>query len=396
MHSRLRSGFIKNTVSRSVQRFSTCSFKDYIYFERYLKGFCQKNQMTIDYTKLQQNEQLIVPAVWDILQKEAENVINKEPLMRPLVEDLICRHSRFKDALIYRLSSKLGGQLLSSHQWSQIFEEAYNIGAIDAIDADYKLENAACLDLVAIKDRDPACDTLLTAFLYFKGYKALQNYRVSHILWEANRKELALLLQSRTSEVFAVDIHPGAKIGRGLMIDHATGLVVGETAVIGEHCSFLHGVTLGGTGKESGNRHPKLGDNISIGCNASIIGNIRIGNNVRVGSNSVVLKPVPDNCTAVGMPARILFPKEAVVADIVIPVNALDSEKKVGTEASRPSVLLASPVDHSSDFRSHELVDLVVPVPVAYKHAPCPSSMMVVAMPLVLLFSVFSASFVNV
>jgi serine O-acetyltransferase len=395
MYSRLRTVFIKNIVSHRIHRFSTCSFKDYTYFERYLKGFCQKNQMIIDYTKLQQNEQLIVPAVWDILRKEAENVINKEPLMRPLIEDLICRHFRFKDALLHRLSSKLGGQLLPSHQWNKIFEEAYNIPITITSGVEYELENAACLDLVAIKDRDPACDTLLTAFLYFKGYKALQSYRVSHVLWKANRKELALLIQSRTSEVFAVDIHPGAKIGKGLMVDHATGLVVGETAVIGEHCSFLHGVTLGGTGKESGDRHPKLGDNVSIGCNASIIGNIRIGNNVKIGSNSVVLKPVPDNCTAVGMPARILLPKEVPVAEIVVPVNVIDSEvvieKKVVVQ---PAALLSSAVHYSNDVRSDELANLVAPDAVI--RTPCQSSMMATAMPLVLLFSVFSATFVYV
>jgi serine O-acetyltransferase len=168
------------------------------------------------------------------------------------------------------------------------------------------LENAACVDLAAIEERDPACDSYLTAFLFFKGYKSLQIYRVSHILWMAGRKELASLMQSRSSEVFAVDIHPAARIGPGLMIDHATGLVIGETAVVGNNCSFLHGVTLGGTGKEWGDRHPKVGNNVSIGCNASILGNISIGDDCKVGCNSVVVKDVPAGATAVGSPARIL------------------------------------------------------------------------------------------
>lgn len=313
---------------------STSLLKDYTYFEKYFQKFCAQNKMeTIDYSKLTENEDLIVPTVWAILRKEAEAVVKKEELMRPLVEEAILQHSQFKDALSYRLATKLGGHLIPVNQWIRIFQEAYSIKQDDA---SYDLENAACFDLVAVKDRDPACDTLFTAFMFFKGYKALQIHRVSHVLWRAGRKELASVMQSRTSEVFAVDIHPGAKIGRGLMIDHATGLVIGETAVVGEHCSFLHGVTLGATGKDAGDRHPKIGNNVAIGCNASIIGNIRIGDNAKVGSGSIVVKPVPDNCTAVGAPARIIPPKVTPHVAQVVEANPSQQKKEPSPEVPLP------------------------------------------------------------
>jgi serine O-acetyltransferase len=197
--------------------------------------------MEFDYVLLTQKEEMVVPLVWQVLRGEAQMVSKKEPLMKPLIDEAILQHDNFKDALIYRLATKMGGKLVSTEQWVKIFNDAHGI---EQEEFQYDLVKAACLDIVAVKDRDPACDTLFTAFMFYKGYKALQIYRVSHVLWKADRKELASLLQSRTSEVFGVDIHPAAKIGRGLMIDHASGLVIGETAVVGEHCSFLHGITL--------------------------------------------------------------------------------------------------------------------------------------------------------
>lgn len=264
-------------------------------------------------------DNIFVSEVWDQLRIEAEKAAKKEELLRPLLDEAILNHSSFKDALIFRLATKLRGHIIDSAKWIEIFQRAYDIEH----DTIGDLEVAACIDLVAIKERDPACDSLLTAFLYFKGYKSLQIYRVSHILWNSDRTELASLMQSRSSEVFGVDIHPAAKIGKGLMMDHATGIVIGETAIVGDNCSFLHGVTLGGTGKNHGDRHPKLGDNVVIGCNASILGNITIGDNCKIGAGSVVLKPIPAGATAVGSPARILPMKETPINLAVSPSNAL-------------------------------------------------------------------------
>lgn len=166
--------------------------------------------------------------------------------------------------------------------------------------------NILIKDLLAIQNRDPACQSLVNAYLYFKGFKALQAHRAAHILWSAGRKDVALAIQSRCSELWSVDIHPAAHVGAGLMIDHGTGVVIGETAVVGNNCSFLHGVTLGSTGKESGDRHPKIGDDVLIGCNAMVLGRITIGRSAKIGSGSVVIKSIPANATAVGNPARII------------------------------------------------------------------------------------------
>ncbi|KAL0328550.1 UNVERIFIED_CONTAM: Serine acetyltransferase 3, mitochondrial [Sesamum calycinum] len=148
-------------------------------------------------------------------------------------------------------------------------------------------------DLRAVKERDPACISYVHCFLNFKGFLACQAHRIAHNLWSNGRRILALLIQNRVSEVFAVDIHPGAKIGRGIMLDHATGLVIGETAVIGNNVSILHNVTLGGTGKDSGDRHPKIGDGVLIGAGTCVLGNVRIEDGAKIGAGSVVLKPVP-------------------------------------------------------------------------------------------------------
>lgn len=173
-------------------------------------------------------------------------------------------------------------------------------------DGEKSISDACLLDLTVIKDRDPACESLLHAFLNYKGFKALASHRIAHVLWREGRRHLALTVQSLCSDIFAVDIHPAAKIGTGLMIDHATGLVIGETATVGTNCSFLHGVTLGATGKERGLRHPQIGNDVLIGCNTAVLGYISVGNNSKIGSGSIVLKPVPPGCTAVGNPARIV------------------------------------------------------------------------------------------
>ena len=162
------------------------------------------------------------------------------------------------------------------------------------------------MDLMAIKENDPSCETLLTAFLNYKGFKALQTHRAAHSLWLMGRKDLAVSIQGRCSEVFGVDIHPAAVIHGGIMLEHASGVVIGETAVIGRNCTLLHGVTLGSSGKDKGDRHPKIGDDVKIGCNSIILGNISVGNDCNIGAGSIVLKPLPAGVIAVGNTARVI------------------------------------------------------------------------------------------
>jgi serine O-acetyltransferase len=171
---------------------------------------------------------------------------------------------------------------------------------------DSSLGQAVRADLSAVFERDPACNAYIEAFLYFKGFHAIQCYRVGHWLWTQNRQPMALFFQSRISELFDVDIHPAARLGRGIMIDHATGVVIGETAVVEDDVSMLHGVTLGGTGKETGDRHPKIRRGVLLSMGAKVLGNIEIGEYSRVGAGSVVLKSVPAGCTAVGVPAKLV------------------------------------------------------------------------------------------
>lgn len=246
-----------------------------------------------------------VDEVWRLMVEEATILAQREPLMRSRIQSTILSRSSLKDALSFQLA-KLCAWSLSENDldpWIETFRQVYetNIPDVDNI------EELAKYDLYSVFDRDPACDGYLTVFLYFKGFKALQGYRVAHVLHILGRRDLALLIQSRCSEVYGVDIHPAAKIGRGLMIDHGTGVVIGETAVIGDNCSILHNVTLGSTGKaKSVDRHPKVGDDVLIGCGASILGNISVGSGSKIGCATVVLKPLPEHVTAVGNPARVV------------------------------------------------------------------------------------------
>jgi len=210
----------------------------------------------------------------------------------------ILNHDRLSGALSYQLSNKLGGGDLTPMSLRQLIDEAF--------DADPSIGNAVRADMSAVFDRDPACRTFVQVLLYFKGFQALQTYRIAHWLWHQNRHGMALFFQSLCSEKFGVDIHPAAKIGRGVMIDHATGVVIGETAVVDDDVSILHGVTLGGTGKEQGDRHPKVRRGVLIGAGAKVLGNIVIGESARIASGSVVLKDVRAHCTVAGVPAKVL------------------------------------------------------------------------------------------
>ena len=239
-----------------------------------------------------------VDPVWHRICEEAETAIRDEPLMGGLIHSGILHHSRFEAALAYRISMKLASPEMSE----QILREI----ADSALAESPAIAGAARADLVAIFDRDPACHRLMQPLLFFKGFQAVQAYRLAHWLFTTGRKDLAYFVQMRVSEVFGVDIHPAARIGKGIMIDHAHSIVVGETAVVGDNVSMLHSVTLGGTGKEDDDRHPKIGDGVLIGAGAKVLGNITIGHCSRIAAGSVVLEAVPPMKTVAGIPAKIV------------------------------------------------------------------------------------------
>lgn len=236
--------------------------------------------------------------VWEQITDEARQAVTDEPLIGGFVHACILHHKSIEKALSYRIAAKLASNEMSMVVVREIVEEAYV--------ANPELVAASRADLVAIYERDPACHRLLQPILYFKGYQAIQAYRVGHYLWDQGHRDLAYFFQMRVSEIFGVDIHPAAKLGRGIMIDHAHSIVIGETAVVGDNVSMLHSVTLGGTGKEEEDRHPKIGDGVLIGAGAKVLGNIKVGNCSRIAAGSVVLAEVPACKTVAGIPAKIV------------------------------------------------------------------------------------------
>jgi serine O-acetyltransferase len=222
----------------------------------------------------------------------------REPALAGFVHATILQHERLEQALTYHLARKLGGEDMSPLAIREMFD--------DAVAADPAIGQAVRADLSAVFERDPACHSYVEAFLFYKGFHALESFRIAHWLWSRDRKAMALFMQSRISNLFAVDIHPAARIGQGIMLDHATGIVIGETAVVEDDVSIMQDVTLGGTGKESGDRHPKIRRGVLISLGAKVLGNIEIGEYSRVGAGSVVLKSVPAHCTAVGVPAKLV------------------------------------------------------------------------------------------
>ena len=234
--------------------------------------------------------------VWSMLRKEAAAYAVKEPAISSLLYSVILDQGSLGQSLVSQLSIKLATPEFGALKLAGVLQ--------DALDADPSITDCAARDLIAVHERDPACTSHVHAFLYFKGYMALQTHRFAHALHKDGRRILAFHLQNRSSEQFQVDINPAAQIGCGIMLDHATGFVVGETAVIGHDCSILQGVTLGGTGKEGADRHPKIGNNVLIGAGAKILGNITIGDGAKIAAGSVVLKPVPSKCTVAGIPAK--------------------------------------------------------------------------------------------
>ncbi len=235
-------------------------------------------------------------SIWQALRQEAANAAATEPALASMLNAVILNHDNITDALSYILATKIGDENMSSMQVREVCDDAF----------------AACPEMIkqakedarAVLDRDPAAKGYIQPFLFYKGFLALQAYRVSHYLWQEGRNIIAYFFQSRVSELFGIDIHPAAKIGQSIMIDHATGLVIGETAVVGDEVSMLHGVTLGGTGADEQDRHPKIGKGVLIGAGAKILGNISIGEYARIAAGSVVLKDVPAACTVAGVPAK--------------------------------------------------------------------------------------------
>ena len=236
--------------------------------------------------------------IWLCLRQEASDALTAEPGLASMLHSTILSHDDLASALSYHIARKLGDDAMRGMTVRELAQKLYA--------ADPSLVEAAGADLQAIYERDPAAKGYLQAFMFFKGFLSLQIHRVAHKVWAEGRHTMAHFLQSRVSELFQIDIHPAARIGKGIFLDHGTGIVIGETAVVADDVSMLHGVTLGGTGAQRGDRHPKIGKGVLLGAGAKVLGNITIGDHAKIASGSVVLKPVPPHCTAAGVPARLI------------------------------------------------------------------------------------------
>lgn len=240
----------------------------------------------------------IVDPIWAQIRSEAQSAMKAEPALGSFIFATVLSHEHLEAAVCHRLAQRLNHTDVDAGLISQTFQSV--------LEDDNSLGMIFRADLAAIYDRDPACTRFLDPLLYFKGFHALVTHRFAHALWKRGRRDFALYLQSQSSRFFGVDIHPAARFGQGILLDHATGFVVGETAVVGDNCSFLHAVTLGGSGKETGDRHPKIGDNVLIGAGAKVLGNIKVGTCSRIAAGSVVLSEVPPHVTVAGVPAKIV------------------------------------------------------------------------------------------
>lgn len=239
---------------------------------------------------------------WGTLRQEATQIEQQEPLLATYVRECILNHANYSSALCFILSTKLADAVLPRDTLCELISGVYQHNP--------EITCFAIHDLKAVFNRDPAIHSYTSVLLNLKGFQALQIHRIAHVLWQTDRRDLALLIQSRNSEVFGVDIHPACKIGKGVMFDHATGIVIGETAIVEDNVSIMQSVTLGGTGNEIGERHPKVRSGVLIGAGAKVLGNIEVGENSKVGAGSVVLKPVAPNTTVAGVPAqRVGMPK---------------------------------------------------------------------------------------
>jgi serine O-acetyltransferase len=239
-----------------------------------------------------------IAAVWAALRAGAEHVAAREPALTAFAQRAVLSQASFTDALAAMLAGKLAGPDLSEADLASL--------ASTVLRHEPHLVAYAAHDLAASVERDPAYRDAFTPFAYAKGFHALEWQRISHVLWSGGREELATFLEGRANDVFGIDIHPGAQLGRGVFVDHGTGIVIGETAVVGDDVSMLHGVTLGGTGKESGDRHPKIGAGVLLGAGATVLGNVRVGAGARVAAGSVVVREVAAHTTVAGVPARMV------------------------------------------------------------------------------------------
>ncbi len=236
--------------------------------------------------------------IWQTIRQEAREESEKEPALASYFHATILNHDALEDALSFLLANKLANLAISALQIREIIQ--------DSMSRDGCIGQSVRSDIKAIFDRDSSCNSYLVPFLYFKGFHALQSYRISHCLWSRGRQSMARFFQSYIAETFSVDIHPAAQIGKGIMLDHATGIVIGETAIVEDDVSIMQAVTLGGTGNEAGDRHPKIGKGCLISAGAKILGNIRVGEGAKVGAGSVVLDNVASHTTVVGVPARVV------------------------------------------------------------------------------------------
>ncbi len=239
-----------------------------------------------------------VDPVWVRIRREAEDAVKREPELASFFYSTLLHHDNLEAAIVYRLAERLDHAAISAG----LIRQAY----MDALKDSRSIGESFRADIMATVDRDPATHRLIEPVLYYKGFHAIETYRLAHWLWNKGRRDFALYLQSRSSSIFQCDIHPAARIGRGIFLDHATGLVVGETAVVEDDVSILHDVTLGGSGKEAGDRHPKIRYGVMIGAGAKVLGNIEVGHCARIAAGSVVIKPVPNNVTVAGVPAKVV------------------------------------------------------------------------------------------
>ena len=254
--------------------------------------------MAVHHVSPQGGKLATVDPIWERIRGEAEDIVRREPELATFIFSTVLHHDRLEHSVVHRLADRLDHAALSGDLIRQTYDEALR--------EDPDIGNAFRADLVAVYDRDPATSRFIDPLLYFKGFHALQTHRLAHWLHKNGRKDFAYYLQSRSSAVFQTDINPAARIGRGIFLDHATGFVCGETAVIEDDVSILHGVTLGGTGKENEDRHPKIRHGVMIGAGAKILGNIEVGHCARIAAGSVVVKEVPHNVTVAGVPAKIV------------------------------------------------------------------------------------------
>jgi len=236
--------------------------------------------------------------LWERLTTEAELLVEREPLLASYVYACILNHRNLNTALSFILANKISDKVMPAITVRELFNIAFDTGP--------DITQNAADDVRAVYDRDAAISSYLPIILYLKGFQAIQVHRMAHFLWQQGRKDLALFIQSRNSEVFGVDIHPACIMGKGIMFDHATGIVIGETSVIEDDVSILQSVTLGGTGNEQGDRHPKIRSGVLISAGAKVLGNIEIGTGAKIGAGSVVLNDVPPHTTVVGVPARVV------------------------------------------------------------------------------------------